>query len=86
MRHDICHFSPRFSLRAQSIRHESETASFQVTEDRDLRIQARTRDVRRHMVAAAAEIFNPAATYLVVIGAQKRSGNISRGLLVLADS
>jgi hypothetical protein len=30
-----------------SNRHESETASCQVTEDRDLRIQARTRDVRR---------------------------------------
>ncbi len=70
----------------KSIRHESETASCQVTEDRDLRIQARTRDVRRHMVAAAAGIFYPAATYLFVVGAQKRSGNISHGLLVLANS
>ena len=38
------------------------------------------------MVAAAAGIFYPAATYPFVVGAQKRSGNISHGLLVLANS
>ena len=89
-----CRASPRWTTPAirrqvcalRSIRHELETASCQVTEDRDLRIQARTRDVRRHMVAAAAGIFYPAATYLFVVGAQKRSGNISHGLLVLANS
>jgi hypothetical protein len=31
----------------RSNRHESETAPCHVTEDRDLRIQARTRDMRR---------------------------------------
>ena len=70
------------------IRHESETASCQVTEGRVLRIQARTRDERLFTSAEKTTIREGAAAYKPAVrngSSLRRGGHIDRRVHAAAN-